>query len=40
MPTESLWDIKHIDIDGNAILLKDLLDEKTKCVLFVNVATK
>ena len=39
-PTISLWEIKQKDIDGQEIRLGDLIEEKTQCVLFVNVATK
>ena len=38
-PEEHLWEIKHCDIDGNNIVIGDLINEETKCVLFVNVAT-
>ena len=27
MPAESLWDVKTTDIDGNEILIGDLIDE-------------
>ena len=38
--TNYLWTIQETDIDGNPFQLKDFLTMDTKCVLFVNVATK
>ena len=35
-----LWQIQETDIDGNPVQLKEFLAIDTKCVLFVNVATK
>ena len=40
LPDAPLWQMKQKDIDGQEIELGTLLTNKTKVVLFVNVATK
>ena len=37
---KNVWLIQETDIDGNSVQLKEFLAIDTKCVLFVNVATK
>ena len=39
-PAEELWSIKNKDIDGNTVMIGDLVTDETECTLFVNVATK
>ena len=39
-PDKSLWQIEQLDIDGDTVGMGHFLEEDTKCVLFINVATK
>ena len=40
LPSESLWKIRQYDIDRESVEMGLLINENTKCVMFVNVATK